>query len=311
MDDRSYILVIGGANLDIVGQPDEPFIKGSSVKGHISMNLGGVARNIAHNLARLDVETVLLTAVGDDEVGESILGRAAGSGIDISHSIIAEGEQSGTYMAILDDKGASALAIDTMRVLRHITPDFILRNETLIMSAQMVVIDANLSKETIRLVVELCEHYEVPLCADPTSSGLANRLKPFLGNFLMISPNPLEAEAMTGIAFNPLDRDQALAAARDLVGRGPKMVVITMGEHGAVYASGETAGHIPAIMTDIVNATGAGDAMTAAIIFGLTEGIPLDESVRLGVTAATLTLRTKETVRPDLTVDLLYNSLVD
>jgi pseudouridine kinase len=50
--------------------------------------------------------------------------------------------------------------------------------------------------------------------------------------------------------------------------------------------------------------------MTAAIIFGLLEGIPLDESVRLGVNAATLTMRSRETVRPDLNVDLLYDEMV-
>ena len=68
--------------------------------------------------------------------------------------------------------------------------------------------------------------------------------------------------------------------------------------------------NIPAIQTPIVDETGAGDALTAGIIFGLLEGIPIDECVRLGVTAASLTLRSNETVRADLSVDLLYDDLV-
>ena len=110
--------------------------------------------------------------------------------------------------------------------------------------------------------------------------------------------------------FDERDREAAQAAATQLVALGVDIAVITLGEYGVVYADEETKGHIPALQTQIVDPTGAGDAMTAAIIFGLLEDIPLDECVRLGVTAAALTLRSRETVRPDLSIDLLYDELV-
>jgi pseudouridine kinase len=102
----------------------------------------------------------------------------------------------------------------------------------------------------------------------------------------------------------------AIAAARTLVNAGVKTVIITLAEAGVVYASAQTSGHIPAVATDVVDTTGASDALTAAVLFGLLNDIPLDESVRLGASAAALTLACPDTVRPDLSLELLYDNLL-
>ena len=77
-----------------------------------------------------------------------------------------------------------------------------------------------------------------------------------------------------------------------------------------VYATSQTSGNLPAIRTEIVDPTGGGDALTAAVLFGLLNDIPLDDAVRLGVSAATLTLRYPGAVVPDLTLEKLYDQLV-
>jgi pseudouridine kinase len=77
-----------------------------------------------------------------------------------------------------------------------------------------------------------------------------------------------------------------------------------------VYATSETSGHVPAIRTKIIDPTGAGDALTATMIFSILNNIPLDDAVRLGVTAATLTLQHRSTVIPDLSLEMLYDNLV-
>jgi pseudouridine kinase len=89
-----------------------------------------------------------------------------------------------------------------------------------------------------------------------------------------------------------------------------RVAIITMAELGLVYAAGDLSGHIPAIRTEIVDFTGAGDALTAAVIFALLHGIPIEEAVRLGVAAAALTLRSRETVSPELSLERLYEQLV-
>lgn len=310
MSEQGHVLVIGAANLDIKGRPDVPLVRGSSIPGRIRTSLGGVARNIAENLTRLEVETVLLTAVGDDDAGARILGRAAGSGIDITQALIVEGARTGAYMALLSKTGALDVALDDMGIMEALTPDYLREHHMLFENASLVAIDANLTPEAITTVVGLCDELGIPLCADPTSAALAGRLCPHLSSLYMASPNVPETSVLCGDEFADSDRDAAQAAARHLVTLGVDVAVITLGEYGVVYADAETQGHIPAVQTEIVDQTGAGDAMTAAIIFGLLEGIPLDECVRLGVTAATLTLRTRDAVRSDLSVDLLYDELV-
>jgi pseudouridine kinase len=99
-------------------------------------------------------------------------------------------------------------------------------------------------------------------------------------------------------------------AARYLVSSGVKIAIITLAEFGVCYATSETAGYIPAIRTEIIDPTGAGDALTAAVIFGLLNEIPIDEALRLGISAAALTLQHPGAVLPDLTLEKLYNQLV-
>lgn len=309
MNEEGHVLVIGAANLDVKGRPNSPPVPGSSTPGFIRTSLGGVARNIAENLARLDVETVLLTAVADDSSGERILGHAAASGIDVNEALIVKSARTGTYMALLTEDGMLNIALDDMNILEALTPAYFMERSSLFENARMAAIDANLTPEALETVVRLCKKHNVPLCADPTSTAVAERLCPHLSDLYMTSPNVPETRVLCGDVFEPSDRDAAQEAARHLVALGIDVAIVTLAEFGVVYASSEVKGHVPAMKTHILDSTGAGDAMTAAIIFGLLEDIPLDECVRLGVTAATLTLSTRDTVRPDLSVDLLYDEL--
>jgi pseudouridine kinase len=102
----------------------------------------------------------------------------------------------------------------------------------------------------------------------------------------------------------------ALEAAKCLVGQGVDIVLVSLAEFGVVYATSETSGYIPAIRTKVVDPTGAGDALNATVIYALLNQIPLDDAVRLGVTAASLTLRHRGTVVDDLSLEMLYDQLV-
>jgi pseudouridine kinase len=98
--------------------------------------------------------------------------------------------------------------------------------------------------------------------------------------------------------------------ARTLVTLGVEIAVVTLGEAGLAYADSNGGGYINALNTQVVDTTGAGDAFTGAMIFGLMNDVPIDEAMRLGITAASLTLQTTETVVPNLSQELLYSHLV-
>jgi pseudouridine kinase len=217
--------------------------------------------------------------------------------------------RTGSYVAILDHRGGLHVSIDDMAILNQITPRYINDRRRLFRDVAMVVVDANLSPATLKTVFRLVQRYQVPICADPTSRNLASRLCPYLEQLHMVTPNQGEAEALLeGWPVN--GRDEAIAAAKQLVARGVETAVITLAEMGVCYATSNESGHVPALDIDIVDFTGAGDALSAAVIFGLLEEMPVDEAIRLGVSAAALTLQSRETVCHDLSLEKLYDQLI-
>jgi pseudouridine kinase len=303
------VLVVGASNLDVKGRALEPLELGTSNQGNIRSSLGGVARNIAENLACLGVHTILLSVVGSDGTGKRLLAQTAQSGVDTHYVFVDPDCRTGSYLAIFDRAGGVHVSIDDMSIMERITPRYLNDRRRLFRDAKMVVIDANLSPSTLSTAFRLAQRYQTPVCADPTRRNLAPRLRPYLDRLHMVTPNTDEAEAL--LERGPIrGRDEAVAAAKQLVARGVDIAVVTLAEMGVCYATSNESGHVPAVDIDIVDLTGAGDALSAATIFGLLEGMPMNEAIRLGVSAAALTLQSRETVCRDLNLEKLYDQLV-
>ncbi len=306
---NQHVLVIGAASIDTKGRARQPIQHGTSTPGTIRISVGGVGRNIAENLARLGQRVVLLSAVGNDGSGRRILQQAAECGIDVGHVLVDEEQRTASYLAVLDETGNLILSIDDMGINRKLlTPAFIQRHRALIREARMVVLDTNLSPAALRTLFRLIRRYQVPACADPTTATLAPRLRPYLADLTLVTPNAAEAEALCGVKVT--DRESALVAAQKLVGLGVQIAIVTLGATGLVYATSQESGHVPAIECEITDLTGAGDALTATVVFGLLNSLPVAEAVRLGTAAATLTLQCRDTVCPDLSLERLYDRLV-
>ena len=308
MTESPQVLVIGAASLDIKGRAKEALIPTTSNPGQIHFSPGGEARNIAENLARLGLRTMLLSAVGQDNLGSLILERSAQAGVDVSHVIISSEGHSAAYLAVLDESGNLVISIDDMQVLELIRPQYIAQNRRWFKGALMVVMDANLLPPTIDSVLKAAERYQVPAGINAVSVSLTPRLKPFLSRFAILTANTAEAETLVGQPIR--DRAAALAAAQQLVAEGVGIAIITLAEMGLCYATSQESGHIPAIKCDVVDYTGAGAALMAGVIYGLVNSFPLDEAMRLGVSAATLTLKCPETVCTEMSLENLYDQLV-
>jgi len=304
-----YILVVGTACLDIKGLAAKPLMRATTVPGAIHTSVGGVARNIAENLARLGESTILLSAVGDDRSGQRILAQAQEAGIDVSRVLIEPDIETGAYMAILDHTGILSFGLDDTQIANAVRPQYIYNHRRLFRDAAMVVLDASLPRETLSTIFRLAKHYQLPVCADPAAVGLAKRLLPYLPDLRLIAPNVQEAATLCDMNIPDGDQTSALAAAKRLVALGVDIAVITMAEHGLCYATSEEAGRVPAVHTEVVDLTGGGDALTAAVIFALMNDIPASEAMPLGCSAASLTIASNHTVVPDLTLELLYDNL--
>lgn len=304
-----FVLVIGASGLDVVGRLQNHLQMGTSNPSLIRTSFGGVARNVAENLSLLGQPVILLSAVGKDRIGEDVITHTRQAGVDVSAVYSTDKFPTGFYMGVINKDGAREFAFDDMRIMEELTDGYLVYNEELFEKAGLIFLDANLSELTIRKTFELANKYQIPVCADPTSGTLAEKLTPYLNQIKLMVPNSVEAGILTHKKFKPNDQDASLEAARTLVNLGVDIAIITLSEFGVCYATSDVNGHIPAIRTKVGDPTGAGDALSAAVIYALMNEIDIDDAAKLGISAASLTLRYPGTVDPGLTLERLYDEL--
>jgi pseudouridine kinase len=289
---RPRITVVGGANLDIVGIPTGRFALRDSNPGHVRHSPGGVARNIAENLARLGAEVRLVTAFGIDEVTDWLIAECEAAGIDTSFSVRAEGVPGSRYLAVLDGSGDLAAAVNDMRALDALTPDAL--DPAAFAGADAVVLDTNVHGSTVARVAELAG--TAPLLLDPVSTAKAKAAQPILGRLAVLKANLREAEELSGAAG-------AEGAAARLLETGMRHVVVTMGPAGVLCASREGTFRLPAPQVDVVNVTGAGDAFTAGVAWGIASGMPFRSIAEWASALSAITLECERTVCETITAD--------
>lgn len=294
--EEPYIVVIGGVNMDIGAVSERALVARDSNPGRVTTSLGGVGRNIAHNLCLLGEQTSMVTVLGDDSFAQTVRENAADIGLDLRHSATIPGGRTGTYLFIDNADGDMALAVNDMAIYRHMTPEFLRQRLEFINRAGLVVVETNLPEETLHW---LCTHCTAPIMADPVSTIKATRLKPVLGQLTALKPNRMEAELLSGVS---IDSEEALAqAAERLLATGLQQVYISLGADGLYAASsdGHTA-RIPCPRVDVVNATGGGDAMAAALASGLAHGWELGRCARMAAGAGALACTAETTIHPGM-----------
>lgn len=309
MNGEYDMLVIGTAALDIKVQARslaiEPELSNPAI---IHLGFGGVARNIAENLARLGANVSLVSAVGMDDAGTQILQQLATVEVNTDAVIVSEDHNTGAFVGIYQLDKRLRVAFDDMQVIRLITPGYLHQRRRMFRDADALCIDANLSARTLETLFRLARENEIPVCADATTTLLAPRLHPFLPELAALTMNRSEAEALLGSRIR--DDDDVLQGVRRLAQLGVGLAVITQGAEGLSYATSDESGRLPAFNAEVVDPVGAGDALTAAIAYGLVGHLHPAEVVRLGLAAAAQTVICSETVCPNLNLEILYERLV-
>ena len=301
-----YVVVAGGVNIDIGGRSAAALRPRDSNPGRVTVSLGGVGRNIAHNLRLLGADVRLLTALGDDLHAQRVVDSCRSLGIDISRVLHAPGCNTSTYLFINGADGDMALAVSDMEICEKLTPDYFEKNLPLLNRARLVVLDTNLPEESIAY---LAEHCTAPLFADPVSTTKAEKLRGVLGRLHTIKPNRLEAELLSGVAIT--DEKSLYEAADRLLATGLKRAFISLGDHGILAAEGSERvlrGCCPAQMR---NATGAGDAAMAALAWAYLEGQDLSGSAAAACAAAAIAAEGAETINPELDADAVRRRMKD
>ena len=298
------ITVVGGANVDIGGKPFAPLVERDSNPGKVRTSVGGVGRNIAHNLRLLGLPTAFLTALGRDAHGDRIAAECALAGIGCDRILRVREEPTSTYLFIADETGDMHLAVSDMEICRRISPEYLAGELDLLEASAAVVLDANLPEESIRF---LAERLRVPLFADAVSVAKAGRLRGVLGRLHTLKPNLQEAELLSGIHIR--SEADLLRAADTLLATGLKRVFISLGREGVLAAGEEGKVRIPCFPAKAVNMTGAGDAMMAGLVWAWTEKLSLGDSARAAAAAAAVAVESSHTVNPALSASEVRSRL--
>lgn len=294
------VAVAGGANMDIGGVSRGELISGDSNPGTVRRSLGGVGRNIAHNMALMGLSVRLITALGEDANGAEIAAACTSLGIDMSWSFRFPEESTSTYLFIADRRGEMALAISDMEIYRKMTPQALEARPGALQGVRALVLDANLPPETIEWI---CGHADVPIFADPVSAAKADRFAPVLGKLRAVKPNRLEAERLSGIKIR--DERSLNAAADRLLAEGVEQVYITLGSDGVLAADRDRRLRLDSRPERIVNTTGCGDAFSAGLVWGALSGMDLVGCAWAGLAAASLAAESDGAINAALSPEAL------
>ncbi len=301
--DAPYAVVIGGANMDILGQPATAFQLQDSNPGRVSCSPGGVGRNIAENLARLGADSRLIAPIGKDAYGQMLLEHCQQAGIDMRYCLLLDDATTSTYLSILDASGDMHVAINDMAIIERLRVETLVSHAEMLRRASLLIIDTNLSREVLEYL--LSQFSQVPIFVDTVSGPKSEKLRGLLGSIHTLKPNLLEAQQLSGLKVRSDEDLPGLAAWFHQ--QGVKRLCLSLSARGTYLSEMNDQGTaeqqiLPPLAVDLVNANGAGDAFLAGLAHGWLQGWQSSDAARFAVASAALTLTHPSTINPTMSV---------
>lgn len=294
---QNRISVIGGSNVDIIATySTQPEAFSDSFQGQISTSAGGVARNIAENLARMGSQVTFISAIGDDDLSTIITSAIDHEHIDAAACRHCTSSRSDTYLSLFDVRGELLHAINQMRLIDSITPDYLSGYEAEITSSRLIVADCNLSADSLDWLIRLPGRPR--LFFDGVSSEKIKKLEEALSLVDGLKCNHREAAELAGLSVTSSPSD----VMDRLTGLGVNTIIQSLGPDGILFSHMDERIHIPHEQTadNIVSVSGAGDALFAGYLHGYSHGLSHHDALSLGVDAAQMTLGCASAVHPDI-----------
>lgn len=295
MKHNRYVVVIGAVNMDICGRPQKKLIFRDSNPGTVRLTPGGVGRNIAHDLCLLGEDVRFVTVFGDDPNGAALRDSCARLGMDLSCAQTIPGVFTSSYLYITDERGEMQLGLNDTDSSARITPDYLSGHLDVINGAAVVVAEGNLPAETLQWIGE---HVTPPLFVDPVSVTKAERLRGMLRRIHTFKPNITEGANLTGES----EPEQIVSA---LLEQGVRRVFLSMGSMGILAGEGTERVMLPCLPTRLVNTTGGGDAVMAALVWAHLHDRDLRETVLCALRAGRCAAEYDGTNNPELSAKLL------
>lgn len=293
------IVVIGNVFVDIKGFPDEKFIPNGRNVGHIEEIHGGVSRNVAEDIANVELRPTYVSLVDDNAAGEAVIKKLKSHKVNTDY-IRAVHNGMGTWLAVFDHTGDVVASIsqrpDMTPLLTLLEED----GDEIFSGADSIVIEIDLDKDIVKKCFRLAQKYNKPIYTVVANMSIAVQRRDFLMDTACFICNRQEAGMLFSDDYSEKTNDEMRQILAESVQRAriPSMIV-TLGDQGAVYADmhGDS-GYCPARNVSVRDTTGAGDAFCAGAFSGLTYGKSLKEACDIGSYLAAAVIMTMENVCP-------------
>ena len=295
------MVVVGVVFLDIKGFPFFKYDAVGTNLGNVLMTHGGVARNVAENMANLGAEVEFVTTLDDDSLGREARLRLRGAGVKLTHAVSTPDKGMGMWLAVFNEKGDLAGSVSHMPDASPIERLFDEKGEEIIRSCRGVALEIDLSEKVSERVFELAERFDKPVYAIVANMSVILRRPDFMARTACVILNEIEAGRLFGREIRALSPEETLEAVSEAASAmGIRSIVVTMGARGAVYLDAENGlrGVCPAVPCRVVDTTGAGDAFFSAVVESLARGMRLDDAVTCGARLASMTVSTSESTCP-------------
>lgn len=293
------IVVIGATFVDIKGFPHDMYIPEGRNVGHIEYIHGGVARNVAEDIANVELRPTFVTIVDHSPLGEDVVRKLKNHKVNTDY-IAAKPDGMGTWLAVFDNNGDVAGSISKRPNMLHVVDILDQKGDEIFADADAIVVEIDIDKEVIKKAFELAKKHGKKIFALVSNMSIAVHRRDFIKELDCFICNILEA----GILFTDDYLDKTPQEMCDILADKVKQaqikaMVVTMGADGAVYADiNGNKGICPAKNVQVKDTTGAGDAFCAGVSIGLTYGKDLPGAIEMGSTLAASVITSSENVCP-------------
>ena len=293
------IVVLGAVFVDIKGYPLSTYIPGGRNAGRVEQVHGGVSRNVAEDIANVELRPTFVGLVDETGLGQDVINKLANHKVNTQY-IQRVPDGIGTWLAIFDNDGDVTAAISKRPDTTPLTQLLLDKGDEIFADCDSIALEIDLEKDTVKQVLRYAKKYGKKVYAVVSNMSIAMERRDFLQQIDCFICNQQEAGLLFSNDFDHLKPAEMCRVLADHIrSANIPCMVVTMGAEGAVYAqaNGEC-GVVPAKKVDVIDTTGAGDAFFAGTAIGLTYGKPLPEACEIGSRLAASVICTTESVCP-------------
>ncbi len=303
---EEYITCIGGANIDYTFRLEDKMILSTSNPVNSSISYGGVIRNVADNLTRLNHLVSLMTVLGDDLAGEDLLSYAKKT-MEVFACDRIKHENTGGYYSVINKEGNMDVGFADMSINRHMNRNWILEHKRHLNLSKWIIADTNITKDALEALIEYAQVEEKKLAIIGVSGPKMKHVPDDLNGVEILICNLDESQS-----YFKTDEEDLETLVKLWINKGLKKVIITQGKKGSIYYDGIEIRHQKAFLVKedkVIDVTGAGDAFSGAVLHGLINEEQLETSIQYGAVSSSLTIQSKHAVNPKLSINQLKKEI--